>query len=174
MRISARRTALCGLLAAVSVVLLMMGSLIPAALYMGPILAMAALLPIREEFGTGSAALTWVAVSLLALLLAADKELALLYAFFGWYVPLQPLLEKLPRPVSAAVKLAAANLTAAALYGLLLFVFQMESVVEELGSLTPLWAAILLLTANCLFVLTDSLLHRLCRLWHRRFKKLFK
>ena len=174
MRLQARRTALCSLLAALSVVILMLGSLIPAALYMCPILAMAALLPIREEFSAGSAAVTYGAVSLLALLLAADKELALLYVFFGWYVPLQPWLEKLPRAVSVTVRLAAANLAAVVLYSLLFFVFEMDSVVEELSGLTALWTVILLLSANCLFVLTDILLHRLCRLWHKRFKKLLR
>ena len=100
MRASARRTALCGLLAAVSVVCLMMGSLIPAALYACPILAMAALLPLREQFGHSPALTTYAAVSILALLLVPDKELALLYVFFGWYVPLQPFLDRLhPRPL---------------------------------------------------------------------------
>ena len=76
-----------------------------AALYACPILAMAALLPVRERFGTGAAMTTYAAVSLLALLLATDKELALLYAFFGWYVPLQPALDKVrPRLLGAHLK----------------------------------------------------------------------
>lgn len=172
MRPQARRTALCGLLAAVSVVVLMLGGLIPVALYACPILAMAALLPIREEFGRSAALTTYAAVSILAVLLVADKELALLYVFFGWYVPLQPLLDRLrPRLLRAAVKLALGNLAAITLYSLLLFVFHLESVTAEMEGLTAVWLAILLLSANCLFVLTDILLHRLCLLWHKRFQK---
>ena len=172
MRSPARRTALCGLLAAVSVVCLMMGSLIPAALYACPILAMAALLPLRETFGHGAALTAYAAVSILALLLVPDKELALLYAFFGWYVPLQPFLDGLrPRPLRIAVKLALANLAMLTLYGLLIFVFQLQSVLEELEGLGTLWLIILLLSANCLFVLTDILLHRLSRKWNARFRQ---
>ncbi|MBE6962834.1 MAG: hypothetical protein E7445_10345 [Ruminococcaceae bacterium] len=170
MRASAQRTALCGLLAAVSVVCLMMGSLIPAALYACPILAMAALLPLREQFGHSAALTTYASVSVLALLLVPDKELALLYGFFGWYVPLQPALDRLqPRPLRAAVKLALANLAMLTLYGLLIFIFQMQSVLEELEGLNALWLIILLLSANCLFILTDILLHRLARKWSSRF-----
>ena len=95
MRPQARRTALCGVLAALSVVLLMLGGLIPAALYACPILAMAALLPIREIFGRGAALTTYAAVSILAILLVTDKELALLYAFFGHMQALQRLSWKL-------------------------------------------------------------------------------
>ena len=172
MRGSARRTALCGLLAAVSVVCLMMGSLIPAALYACPILAMAALLPLREAFGRSAALTTYAAVSILALLLVPDKELALLYGFFGWYVPLQPLLDALrPRPLRIAVKLTLSNLAMLTLYGLLVFVFQLQSVLEELEGLNTLWLMLLLLSANCLFVLTDILLHQLCRKWNTRFQK---
>ena len=161
MRASAQRTALCGLLAAVSVVCLMMGSLIPAALYACPILAMAALLPLREQFGHSAALTTYAAVSVLA---------QLLYGFFGWYVPLQPTLDRLqPRPLRAAVKLALANLAMLTLYGLLIFIFQMQSVLEELEGLNALWLIILLLSANCLFILTDILLHRLARKWSSRF-----
>ena len=172
MKSSARRTALCGLLAAVSVVLLMMGSLIPAALYACPILAMAALLPVRERFGSGAAFTTYAAVSLLAVLLATDKELALLYVFFGWYVPVQPALDKLrPRLLGAAVKLLLANGAMLTLYALLLWVFRMPSVTEELSGLTGLWTAVLLLSANALFVLTDIFLHRLSRKWNARFAR---
>ena len=172
MRASARRTALCGLLAAVSVVCLMMGSLIPAALYACPILAMAALLPLREQFGHSPALTTYAAVSILALLLVPDKELALLDVFFGWYVPLQPFLDRLhPRPLRIAAKLALANLAALTLYGLLIFVFQLQSVLDELEGLSALWLVILLLSANCLFVLTDILLHQLARKWNARLAK---
>ena len=170
MRSQARSTALCGLMAALSIVFLMMGSLIPAALYACPILAMAALLPIRERFGRKSALTTYAAVSLLAILLVPDKELALLYAFFGWYVHLQPVLDRLqPRSVQILIKLALANLATVTLYSLLVFVFQMQAVIEELEELNALWLAILLLSANCLFVLTDILLHKLARKWNARF-----
>lgn len=172
MRLQSRRTALCGLMAALSIVLLSAGALVPAALYACPILAMAALLPLRERFGVVPTLTTYAAVSLLAILLVADKELALLYAFFAWYVPVQPRLDNIrPRAVQIAVKLGLANLAAVTLYSLLLFVFQLESVTAELESAGKGLLVALLASANCLFVLTDILLHRLATKWNSRFAR---
>lgn len=51
MRARSRRMALCGVLCALAEVFLLLGGLIPAALYACPILAMLSLLPVREECG---------------------------------------------------------------------------------------------------------------------------
>ena len=172
MRLQARRTALCGLLAALAVVFLMMGSLIPAALYACPILAMLALLPVREEFGRSTALTAYAAVSILAVLLVPDKELALLFVFFGWYPPVQPLLDRIrPRILRAAVKLILANGAAVLLYSLLMWVFQLASVTEELKDITGAMLTVLLLCANILFVLTDIVFHRIAFLWNHRRRK---
>ena len=172
MRLQARRTALCGLLAALAVVFLMMGSLIPAALYACPILAMLALLPIREEFGRSTALIAYTAVSILAVLLVPDKELALLFVFFGWYPPVQPLLDCIrPRILQVAVKLILANGAAVLLYSLLMWVFQLASVTEELKDITGAMLTVLLLCANILFVLTDIVFHRIAFLWNHRRRK---
>lgn len=172
MRLQARRAALCGLLAALAVVFLMMGSLVPAALYACPILAMLALLPVREEFGRSTALTAYAAVSILAVLLVPDKELALLFVFFGWYPPVQPLLDRIrPRVLQAAVKLILANAAAILLYSLLMWVFQLASVTEELKGITGAMLAVLLLCANILFVLTDIVFHRIAFLWNHRRRK---
>ena len=69
MRGQSRRVALCGVLCALAEVFLLLGGLVPAALYACPILAMLALLPVREECGVRFALVSWAAVGLLALLL---------------------------------------------------------------------------------------------------------
>ena len=172
MHIRARRAALSGLLSALAVVFLMMGSLIPAALYACPILAMLALLPLREEFGRPPALTAYAAVSLLAILLVPDKELAFLFVFFGWYPPLQPLLNRIrPRFLQVAVKLALANGAVVLLYSLLLWVFQLESVTAELNGVGFWMIALLLLCANILFILTDIVFHRVAFLWNHRIRK---
>ena len=71
MRGQSRRVALCGVLCALAEVFLLLGGLVPAALYACPILAMLALLPVREECGVRFALVSWAAVGLLALLLGA-------------------------------------------------------------------------------------------------------
>jgi len=46
-----RRLALCGMLAALAVTVLLFGGMIPAATFTAPLLAMAVLLPVLEGFG---------------------------------------------------------------------------------------------------------------------------
>ena len=75
--------ALCGVLAALAVVLLSFGALIPFSTFCCPILAMLCMIPVVEEYGRKSALLFYGAVSVLALLLAPDKEVALLFTFLG-------------------------------------------------------------------------------------------
>ena len=95
MREKTRKLALCGMLCALAAVFLLLGSVIPAALYCCPILAMAALLPVREEFGTKLALTAYAAVAILGLLLAADRELAGVWLFWGWYPAVQPALDRI-------------------------------------------------------------------------------
>ena len=82
-RRQSRRMALCGVLAALAVVLLSFGALIPFSTFCCPILAMLCMIPVVEEYGRKSALLFYGAVSVLALLLAPDKEVALLFTFLG-------------------------------------------------------------------------------------------
>lgn len=168
---NARKMALCGLLCALAEVCLLLGGLIPVALYCSPILAMAALLPVREECGVRMALTAYAAVAVLSLLLAADKELAGVYLFLGWYPAAQPALDALrPRAVGTAAKLLACNLSAGALYALLIWVFRLEAVAAEFRTLSGAFLLLLLLMANLVFLLTDRLLHRLTLLWRRRLR----
>ena len=134
MRAQSRRMALCGVLCALAEVFLLLGGLIPAALYACPILAMLSLLPVREECGPRFALVSWAAVAILALLLCPDKELAGVYLALGWYPPLQSRFDALrPKLLSLLSKLAAFLLCTGALYAALIWLFQLESVVPGNG-----------------------------------------
>ncbi|MBQ3423819.1 MAG: hypothetical protein IJH38_01300 [Clostridia bacterium] len=108
-----RRIALSGVMAALATAILMMGGVIPAATFVGPALAGVVLLPVLIEGGRRAALGTWVAVSALSLILCADKEAALLFAFMGWYPAAKwPLERKFPGRRSLSVKLVLWNLCA--------------------------------------------------------------
>ena len=85
MREQSRKVALCGVLCGLAVVVLLLGGLFSLAVYCAPLLAMAVLLPVLEEYGPGTAGAAYGAVAILALLLVPDREAALVYVFFGWY-----------------------------------------------------------------------------------------
>ena len=77
MKGTTRLLALCGVLTALGVVLLCLGGIVPFALYICPILASIALLPVRSR--PRHAWCCYGAIALLGLLLCPDKEVSLLF-----------------------------------------------------------------------------------------------
>ena len=164
-----RAVALSGVLTALAVAFLALGDIIPAAVLCGPILAMAALLPVLEELGPKAAGTAYAAAAILGLLLTPDRETALVYLFFGWYPILRPKIAALPfRPARVLARLAVCNAAALALYGLAL---RLMGLAEDL--LESVWYlnAALLAAGNVVFLLTDATLARLTRVWHWKLKK---
>lgn len=172
MRKSTRELALCSMLAALSVVLLCLGGIVPFSVYACPMLASGALLLVREECRPSYGWCCWAAVTLLALLLGPDKEAAAPYLFLGYYPLLQPRLEAIRRPpVRWLAKLLLAAAAIGMMYALLIYVFCLTEVVEEFAETAP-W--LLWLTAALglmVFIIYDILLRRFTVLWHRRKKR---
>ena len=148
------------MLAALSVVVLCLGGIVPFAVYACPMLASGALLLVREECRPSYAWCCWAAVAILALLLGPDKEASALYLFLGWY----PLLRWL-------AKLAVAAVSTGVMYALLLYVFCLEAVVEEFAQTAPwlLWLTAVL--GLLVFVVYDILLRRFTVMWRRKKRK---
>ena len=162
-----RKIALCGMLSALAVVVLLLGGAIGIGTFAAPVLAMAVLLPVLEEYGARAAATAFCTVSLLALLLVPDRELALVYIGFGWYPLLRPHVARMPsRLLRLAVRLAVCNGVIAALYGLLL---RLLGLMEA----SRLMNAALLVMGNLVFLLLDLVLARLTNLWRRKLRRRF-
>jgi hypothetical protein len=172
LRLTSRQTAVCGVLCALATALLLMGSIIPLAVYCCPLLAMLVLLPVREEFGVRWALTAYGAVALLSLFLVADKELAGVYVFFGWYPAVQPSLNRLnPAPLRRVVKLLAANGALAALYALLIWVFQLEALTAEFSGFSAVFVTVLLVMSNAVFFCADRVFASFPILWRRKLRR---
>ena len=166
-----KQIALCGLLCALAVILLLLGGVLGIGMFAGPILAMAVLLPILEEYGPKTAAAAYGAAAILALLLVPDRETALVFAFFGWYPLLRPRLDRIPsRLVRLLVKLAVCNGIIAVLYGLVL---RLMGLTADLLDASRWMNLLLLLLANVTFLVMDRALERLTVLWHCKLRKRF-
>ena len=166
-----KQIALCGLLCALAVTLLLLGGILGIGTFAGPILAMAVLLPILEEYGTTTAAVAYGAAAILAVLLVPDRESALVFAAFGWYPLLRPRLAHIPsRTVRFLLKLAVCNILIAVLYGLIL---RLMGLTVDLLDASHWMNLALLLIANVTFLLMDRALERLTVLWHRKLRKQF-
>ena len=172
MRKATKELALCSMLAALSVVLLCLGGIVPFAVYACPILASGALLAVREECRPSYAWCCWAAVALLALLLGPDKEAAALYLFLGYYPLLQPKLDAIRRPALRwLAKLVLAVVSVGAMYLVLLYVLGLTQVTEEFADAAPwlLWVTAAL--GLVVFAVYDILLRRFTVIWRRRRKR---
>ena len=172
MREQSRKVALCGVLCGLAVVVLLLGGLFFLAVYCAPLLAMAVLLPVLEEYGPGTAGAAYGAVAILALLLVPDRETALVYVFFGWYPLLRPRIAALPSlPVRLVCRLGVCGLSMFLLYGVTIRLLGLTAVTEELGGG---WLTAALAVMGCaVFLLLDLALGRLTVLWRRKLRRRF-
>ena len=172
MREQSRKVALCGVLCGLAVVFLLLGGLFSLAVYCAPLLAMAVLLPVLEEYGPGTAGAAYGAVAILALLLVPDRETALVYVFFGWYPILRPRIAALPSlPVRLVCRLGVCGLSMFLLYGVTIRLLGLTAVTEELGGG---WLTAALAVMGCaVFLLLDLALGRLTVLWRRKLRRRF-
>jgi len=155
-RTPAANIALGGILAALAVVIMSMGTLIPVATYVCPMLAALTLELVRRICGSRIAWAWYGAVAILSLVLAPDKEAVALFAFLGWYPIVKLPLEKCRLRI--VIKFLLLNVAVFSMYCLLIFLFGMEYLKEELLG-EGLWVtAIILLMGNVTFFLLDRIL----------------
>ena len=129
----AYRLALCSLMAALSVAMMLASSLIPILTYASPLAAGVMLIPVICEFGTGYAWMTWSVTAVLGLLLCADREAAFFYLLLGYYPVLKPGLDRIPvRALRVMGKLALFAAAMTAEFMILAFVLGLEDMRTEL------------------------------------------
>lgn len=152
---SSGRTALCGLLAALAVILLSLGGMIPFAGIACPMLAMLCLLPTVRRCSARTALAQYAASAILGVLLCPDLEASMLYVFIGWYPALRPKLEKLGRISRLLVKAGIFALALTGMYALLLYVFRLEAVAAEFAEYSAPMTVGLLVMGCAVFLLFD-------------------
>ncbi len=163
-----KQIALGGVLAALAVVILLLGGIIPIGTYLAPMLASLPLLVLSEALSK-SLCLGWYAVTaILGATLCPDKETAFVFVFLGWYPLAKPALDRLPKLPRMGAKLLLFNLAAAALYALLILVFRLEALAREARATGLPMLLLLLALGNLCFFLYDLLLKRLSLLYRGR------
>ena len=166
-----KKLALCGAVAALTVVLMLFEGLVQVASVAMPAIAGCLLIPIVAHAGLSHAFLAYGAGGILSLLLAPDKEAALIYLlFFGYYPALFAMLERIKsRPICWGAKLLIFN--AAAVGEALLTVYVLGIPYEELPLLGRAGPVLLLLLANVVFIMYDFVLRGFIGQYYRRLYK---
>ena len=171
-----RKMALAGILCALAVVIMMLGGVVPLATFVCPALAGLMLIPIFVECGEKFCYGAYVAISALALIICADKEAALLFAFLGYYPALRWRIEQIRNGVlRIIVRLAVFNVSVGIMYALIFFVFQMQAIIAEMQGMGIAMNAVLLLIGNITMLMYDRVLKVFTSIYvHKLRNKLIK
>lgn len=168
MKQQSRRMAVCGMAAALGVVLMVLGAILELGMYVCPMFAGLCLIPIGKEWGVKYHLTLWAAIILLCLMLVSNLEQNLMFiGLFGWYPALRPRLQRLPPLSRLLVKLVLFNAIVIAIEALLIFVL----VPESMGTV---FTVILLVLGNVTFLLYDFAIPRFEWMARKHLKKLFK
>ena len=148
--------ALGGVLAALAVVIMSMGTLIPVATYACPMLCALLVQVVLKTCGTRAAWAWYGAVALLSMLLAPDKEAAFVFLFLGYYPILKPKLDR--SRGKWLWKLLLFNGAVLLMYWLLRAVLGLSQVISDFSEMGFAMTVLLLILGNVTFFLLDRLL----------------
>lgn len=172
------KTAVGGLCAALSVVLMFLGGLSSVLIYAVPMLLGTLMCMIKKTFGTRCAIGVYISVSILSFVLVADKECVLMYAlFFGYYPIIKDSVEKIKKKLpTTAAKFLIFNICITAAEFVSFYVFGIPFFDD--GKFSVWFIALFAVLMNLLFVLYDVMLNRFYLLYRQklenRIKKLLK
>ena len=153
---SAKNMALGGVMAALALVVMCLGGLIPLATYVCPMFCAVLLMVVLKLTGRRVAWAWYGAVSILSMLLGPDKEAAAVFVFLGYYPILKPWLDK--RKLAILCKLVLFNAAIFAMYSLLIYVFGLAEVAAEFEELGMVLTAVTLILGNATLFMMDVLL----------------
>lgn len=148
--------ALGGVFAALAVVIMCMGGMIPGATFICPAACILLLEAVRQNCGSRIGWAWYGTVAILSLLLSPDKEAAATFAFLGYYPLLKPFFDRWK--IKWLLKVAFFNAVILLMYWLLMHLFGLTQIIEEFAEMGTIMIVITLLLGNVTFVMLDLLL----------------
>ena len=149
------------MMAALAMVIMNLGSLIPVATYVCPMLCMMILALVCKICGNRIGWAWYGAVAILSCLLAPDKEAAAVFVFLGFYPIVKPRFDRLRYPLIP--KLVLFNVLILSMYTLLLRIFGMDQIAAEFAEMGQVLTIAMLIMGNLIFFLLDFALSRFSR-----------
>ena len=159
--------AYCGMAAALSVALMLLGAVVPVLMFIAPAVASLLIATVCVECGRTMALTAYGAVSLLSLLFVPDKEIALIFTvLLGYYPLVKPRFDRIrPRALQLVCKLLLCNGAVLAMYGLLLVLVPAGSISQELRTTALAMTLLTLGMGNVALALYDRALCNLLLLY---------
>lgn len=157
-RTPAANIALGGVLAALAVIIMSMGTLIPVATYVCPMLCALVLQIVLKTCGSRIAWAWYGAVTLLSLLMAPDKEAAAVFLALGYYPIVKPKLDS--KKGKWIWKALLFNTVILITYWLLMHLFGFDQLTAEFSEMGTAMTVLMLILGNITFFLLDKLLEK--------------
>ena len=159
------------MMAALGVVLMLLGGVLAVLTYAAPLIASICLIPVLTEFGSVRAWLCYVASAVLCVLLCPDKELAFFYVFLGYYPIIRPLFERIgSKPLRFAAKLLYFAAVVGLLYLFLCFVLRLDAVIKEMGEAGAVMNVLFFVGITLCLLIYDFALGTVRLLYERRIR----
>lgn len=162
MKTPARVIAFGGMMAALAVVIMSLGGMIPVATFVCPVLCMMILAFVVKMCGQRIGWAWYGAVSTLSLLLGPDKEAAAVFLFLGFYPIVKPKLDRMK--LALVWKLLLFNAAILIMYALLIHLFGMAQIAAEYQEMGTIMTALMLILGNVTFFLLDKALNRFSKI----------
>ncbi len=175
---TSKRVAVGGMIAALSICLMMLTGVIPVLIYSTPIIVGLLLIIMVVEMGKKWAFMVYMVVSVLSMLFVAEKESAVIYvAFFGYYPILKPVLESIKfKVIEWVLKYVIFNASVVMAYFVLIKFFGIDISSEYVSM--KVGVVILLALGNVLFLIYDLAFTRIVivytRVWSRLIRKFLR
>ena len=157
-RTPASNMALGGVLAALAVVIMALGGMIPVATYVIPVMVMLILQVVLFFCGKRVAWAWYGAVAILSCLMCSDREAAFVFLFLGYYPIVKPWMDRQKFPW--AMKALFFNSVILILYWLLMHLLGMAALKQEFQEMGTFLIVSLLFLGNVTFFMLDFILGR--------------
>lgn len=171
------RIAVCGVVCALSLLLLFMGGAVSIFIYIMPMLTSFLMIMLRKTFSISDSLVTYIAASLLSVFLVGEKECMLSYVlFFGYYPIIYPSIQKIKSVIlRTIVKLMIFNIMLTIIQLMLVYIFGIPFLSEGEGKIFIVLFAVMM---NLILLIYDFTVKRIyilytCRL-EKKIKKYFK
>ena len=176
MRDISYRVALGGIVAALCLICMFLAGIMPALYIILPMIAGVLLMIIVTEVSVGWAALTYIAVGLLSMIICADKEASLLFIIvFGHYPMLRYYIQKIKsRPLRNLVKLLLFNTALVIYYWITVTLLGLQSADDSLGDLGKAGLVGALLVCNFILACHDFNLGFIHAYYVKKMRPLFR
>ena len=153
---NAKQVATGGVFAALAVVVMCLGGLIPVDTFVCPMVCCLIVKTVMFACGNKTAWTCYAAVAILSVLLAPDKEAAGIFVFLGYYPMVKPKLDA--SKLGLLWKFLLFNSSIAFAYFLMLKLLGMGELAEEYAGMGAALIALMLVLGNVTFFLLDRLL----------------